>query len=146
MRAALRVGRMEVEIFSVALTPLVCFFFFLLLSSGMLCPNFTSNDSVLLLAQPSSPPVYSFSFSFINFHTQAPNAKPQSSLPVLCLPSPLPGCTLDRCQPLLLSPTFLTIFDPDLPPSAPFSSDPLPQLMPTLNSFKSAPSLPTSDQ
>lgn len=106
----------------------------------MLCPNFTSNDSVLLLVQPSSPPVFSLSLSPLLNFTQAPNAKPQNSSPLLCLPSPLPGCTLDRCQPLLLSPTSLT---PDLPPFAPLFSNPLPQLMQTLNSFKSVPPLPS---
>ena len=89
------------------------------------------------------PPCLSFILSLsripVNIRTQAPNVEPPSSLPVLCLPTPLPGCTLDRYQSLPLSPTSLT--------SPLLSSNPLPQLTLTLNSFKSAPSLliPTSN-
>ena len=123
------------NIFSAALPPHAIFFF-----SPAACCVLTSPQMTVCSCSFNLLPCLSFlslSLSLVNIRTQAPNAETPSSLPVLCLPPPLPGCTLDRYQSLPLSPTSLTS---NLPSSPLLSSNPLPQS--TLSLFTSAPPLP----
>lgn len=110
----------------------------------MLCPNFTSNDSLLPLAQPSSLPVFSVFLSLsplmtlgIRHHIQKPKVPRPSSV---SLHRSQVAHSIDTGHPL--SPQHLWPLT-----SRPLLSSSLPQLKPALNSYKSAPSLlnPTSN-
>ena len=105
----------------------------------MLCPNFTSNDSLLPLAQPSSLPVFSVFISLsplmtlgLRHHIQKPKVPRPSSV---SLHRSQVAHSIDTGHPL--SPQHLWPLT-----SRPLLSSSLPQLKPALNSCKSAPSLP----
>lgn len=107
------------------------------LSSGMLCPNFTFHDSLLLLVQPSS--LLSLSSSLPCKHSvSGTNCKHPKFLARPLSPFIAPRM---HTRSIWVTPSLPNIFDP-WPPVLLLFSNPLPQLKPTLNSFKSAPSLP----